>query len=321
MSKSIMIIGAGPGIGQAVARRFGREGWQIVLTGRRADCLSSLVAELHAEDITAHAVAADATDPLALRAAVAEAEALTGGLTAIHFNAGVVRNQDLFSMTDAEIASDLAIDVTAGFNTIRVATELFGLRGGTILVTGGGLGILPSADWAVLGAGKAALRNLVQGLIRPLAEQGIRIRIATVATLVDPGSEEARGAADTFWQLATEDGAEWEVVYPPVEPVTPLVLIARLTATPETAETLGDGLRALIAPTLAEDGALAYALHRDNEDPNVWILVERWRSRADLDAHFAQPYTRALMDLFPELLAKNMDLSFATEIPALGWKW
>lgn len=214
MSKSIMMIGAGPGIGQAVARKFGREGWQIVLTGRSAERLAGLTAELAADGVTAHAVPADATDPAALRAAVAKADALTGGLTAVHFNAGVVRNQDLFSMNDAEIASDLAIDVTAGFNTIRAATELFGTRGGTILVTGGGLSVHPSADWAVLGAGKAALRNMVQGLAGPLSEQNIRIRIATVATLVSPGSNEASGAADVFWTLATDPNAAWEAVYP-----------------------------------------------------------------------------------------------------------
>jgi len=214
MSKSIMIIGAGPGIGQAVARKFGRESWQIVLTGRNADRLTGLAAELQSEGITAHAVPADATDPAVLRAAIAKAEALTGGLTAVHFNAGVVRNQDLFSMTDAEVASDLAIDVTAGFNTVRAATELFGTRGGTILVTGGGLGIHPSADWAVLGAGKAALRNMVHGLAEPLAEQGIRIRLATVATLVSPDSDEASGAANVFWTLATDPNAAWEAVYP-----------------------------------------------------------------------------------------------------------
>ncbi|WP_198351085.1 SDR family oxidoreductase [Flavisphingomonas formosensis] len=209
-----MIIGAGPGIGQAVARRFGREGWQIVLTGRSADRLATLAADLNAEGITAHIVPADATDPASLRAAVAKAEYLTGGLTAVHFNAGVVRNHDLFSMTDAEIAGDLAIDVTAGFNTIRAATEMFGGRGGTILVTGGGLGIHPSADWAVLGAGKAALRNIVQGLAEPMAERGIRIRIATVATLVAPDSAEASAAADVFWMLATDPNAAWEAVYP-----------------------------------------------------------------------------------------------------------
>lgn len=87
-----------------------------------------------------------------------------------------------------------------------------------------------------------------------------------------------------------------------------LTLIARLTAKPEHAEALGDGLRQLIAPTLAEKGALGYVLHRDNDDPCVWILYENWRSRADLDAHFEQPYTKAMISHFPELLAKDMEL-------------
>lgn len=92
-----------------------------------------------------------------------------------------------------------------------------------------------------------------------------------------------------------------------------LTLIARLTAKPEHAETLGAGLQKLIAPTLKEAGAVRYLLHRDNDDPAVWILYETWRSRADLDAHFAQPYTKAMLDRFPEILAKDMELIFCTQ--------
>ena len=99
---------------------------------------------------------------------------------------------------------------------------------------------------------------------------------------------------------------------------TQLTLIARLTAKPETSDALGDGLRALIAPTLAEDGSIDYTLHRANDDPNVWILYETWRSRADLDAHFERPYTKAMMDRFPALLAKEMELTFATAIDPRG---
>lgn len=97
-----------------------------------------------------------------------------------------------------------------------------------------------------------------------------------------------------------------------------LTLIARLTAKPETAEELGSGLKALIAPTLSEEGAIGYVLHRDNDDANVWVLYETWRSRADLDAHFEQPYTKAMMERFPDLLAKEMELTFATAINPRG---
>ena len=94
----------------------------------------------------------------------------------------------------------------------------------------------------------------------------------------------------------------------------PLTLIARLTAKPDQAEALGEGLRALIAPTLAEPGSIEYRLHRDHADPGVWILYETWRSRADLDAHFEQPYTRAMLARFPVLLAREMELTFCTMV-------
>jgi NAD(P)-dependent dehydrogenase (short-subunit alcohol dehydrogenase family) len=214
MSKSIMIIGAGYGIGQAVAQKFGQAGWTIVLTGRNADRLDAIVADLSARGISTHGVPADATDPVALRAAVAEADRITGGLTAIHFNAAIVRQQDLFSMSDEEVADDLANNVAGGLHAIRAAVAQFGNRGGTILITGGGLGVSPHASYASLGVGKAALRNIVQALAEPLAERRIRIATVTVSTLVSPGSPEAEGVANAFWDLVANVGAGWEAVYP-----------------------------------------------------------------------------------------------------------
>ncbi|MDQ4408863.1 MULTISPECIES: putative quinol monooxygenase [unclassified Rhizobium] len=55
-----------------------------------------------------------------------------------------------------------------------------------------------------------------------------------------------------------------------------------------------------------------YHLQRDSDDPKVWILYENWRSRADLDTHFQQPYTKAVMARFPDVLARDMELTFCT---------
>jgi NAD(P)-dependent dehydrogenase (short-subunit alcohol dehydrogenase family) len=214
MSKSLFIIGMGPGIGAATAKRFAREGWTIVLGSRNPSSFADFVASLETSGTTVHSLQLDATDPSAVRSAVAEAERLTGGLTAIHFNAARVRAQDIFSMTDAEIEDDLAVNIAAGLFTIRAAAETFAARGGTILVTGGGLAVSPHASYASLGVGKAALRNVVQGLAPDLAERNIHIKTATVSTLVSPGSSEAAGVADIFWSLATDPNSGWEAVYP-----------------------------------------------------------------------------------------------------------
>lgn len=213
MSKSIMIVGAGPAIGRGVAQKFGKAGWTVVLTARNPDRLAEEAAALSAKGIAVHTVPADATDPIALRAALAKGDELTGGLTVVHFNAAVVRIQDLFSMTDAEVTSDLAINVAAGLHTIRAAVGLFSDRGGTILVTGGGIATKPNANAASLGVGKAAMRNLVEALAKSLAERGIRITLATVREKILPDSPESVGIADVMWELATNPDAPWEMDY------------------------------------------------------------------------------------------------------------
>jgi NAD(P)-dependent dehydrogenase (short-subunit alcohol dehydrogenase family) len=216
VSGAILLVGAGPGIGLAAAERFGREDWTVVLAARTPRHLDPMVARLIGEGIDAHGVVLDATDPVAVRAAVRTADRLTGGLTTVLYNAATVRQQDLFSMTDAEVSGDVAVNITGGLNTIRAAEQVFADRGGTILVTGGGLAVHPHASWASLGLGKAALRNVVEGLAPDLAGRGIRIAIATVATLVAPDSADAQGVAKTLWSLATQPEAGWERTYPPV---------------------------------------------------------------------------------------------------------
>lgn len=213
MSKSIMIIGAGPAIGHGVAEKFGNEGWSIVLAARNPERLAEEAAALSAKGITVHTVPVDATDPIALRAAIARGDELTEGLTVVHFNAAVVRIQDLFSMTDAEVTSDLAINVAAGLHTIRTAVGLFGDRGGTILVTGGGIATKPNANALSLGVGKVAMRHAVEALVKPLAERGIRIATATVREKIVPNSRESADVADLIWELATNPAAPWELDY------------------------------------------------------------------------------------------------------------
>ena len=58
MSNSIAVFGAGPGVGQAVARRFAREGYAVTLVGRRQEPLDLLAKELTTAGATAHVITA-----------------------------------------------------------------------------------------------------------------------------------------------------------------------------------------------------------------------------------------------------------------------
>ena len=116
-------------------------------------------------------------------------------------------------MTDAQVTGDLAINVAAGLHTIRAAVGLFGDRGGTILVTGGGIATVPNPGAVSLGVGKVAMRHAVQALVKPLAERGIRIATATVREKILPASPEAAAVASVIWELATNPAAPWELDY------------------------------------------------------------------------------------------------------------
>ena len=61
---------------------------------------------------------------------------------------------------------------------------------------------------------------------------------------------------------------------------------------------------------------ISYALHRDNSDPDSMVLIERWRSQDDLDAHFTQPHMAEMGSLAAELLAEPPRIIFCSALPA-----
>jgi quinol monooxygenase YgiN len=101
---------------------------------------------------------------------------------------------------------------------------------------------------------------------------------------------------------------------------TQLSLVAILRAKPGLGDELGRRLNALVAPSRAEPGNINYDLHRSNDDPDVWILYENWKSPSDLTTHFELPYLKAFRAALPEVLEGEMDLRRCTMITAVAMK-
>lgn len=97
-----------------------------------------------------------------------------------------------------------------------------------------------------------------------------------------------------------------------------IVVIGVITVVPGKEAEAEQMLGRVAAQTHREEGCLSYALHRGLDEPNTLVLVERWRSRADLDAHFAQPYLAELMTQLPELISEVAPLIVFTEPVPVG---
>jgi len=83
MSKTIVVVGFGPGISTAVAEKFGAEGFSVALVARNEDRLAGGIRALKAKGIATAAFPADAGDPASIRAAIAKTRAELGPITVI----------------------------------------------------------------------------------------------------------------------------------------------------------------------------------------------------------------------------------------------
>jgi short-subunit dehydrogenase len=83
--KSIAVFGAGPGVGRAVARRYGKAGYDVVLVARRQGPLDQFAGELAARDINAHVVTADLSETGLVPALAERIRAKVGDPTAVYY--------------------------------------------------------------------------------------------------------------------------------------------------------------------------------------------------------------------------------------------
>ena len=85
MCKSIAVFGAGPGLGQAVARRYAQEGYAVTLVARSSEPLERLAEELASAGATAHVITADLSDTGAIPQLAEQIRAKAGDLDAFYY--------------------------------------------------------------------------------------------------------------------------------------------------------------------------------------------------------------------------------------------
>lgn len=88
-----------------------------------------------------------------------------------------------------------------------------------------------------------------------------------------------------------------------MSPSPQVVVVATVEVKPGSEDAVQALLQTAIEQTHGEEGCIAYALHRDVEQPQRFVMVERWASREALDGHFTQPYMADLFAALPEHVA------------------
>ena len=220
MSKpSCVIVGAGPGLGFSLARRFARGGFEAALVGRKQGRLDRLAEALIAEGHGARGFAADAGDEAALTAAFGRIAAWNGDVGVLIYNAADMAADSVTAMTPGVMMARMAANLGGAITSVnRVLPAMRDRGAGTILITGGGLALEPYPDWAALSAGKAALRGYAIALHKALAPEGIHVAVVAVCGIVEAGGAfDPDLIAEAYWGLHEEARPGWrrELVYLP----------------------------------------------------------------------------------------------------------
>lgn len=214
--KVLAVVGMGPGVSAAVARRFVKEGFSVAAIARNADKLGAQVEALTKVGARAEAFSADAGDPGALRSVLASVAARLGEVDVLVYNPVGVHYKPLSELTAEELNADLRLSVGGALAAAQAVLPAMMARGsGTLLFTGGGYAFEPTPTLASVGAGKAALRNLTFSLFADLKEKGIHAAMVTIGGVVKAGTEfDPDAIAECYWQLHRQPkgGFEREIV-------------------------------------------------------------------------------------------------------------
>jgi NAD(P)-dependent dehydrogenase (short-subunit alcohol dehydrogenase family) len=217
LKKIVVVAGAGPGMGYAIARRFVREGFDIALLARDMAALQEAAHTLRQFGINAIGVAVDLTSVEDLERAFSDIRQQLGEPSVLVYNAAKWHQVAAMEMPPAAFTADLSLSITGALACAQQVYRAMKAAGaGTMLFTGGGLALNPQYGVGVssLTAGKAGLRGFVYALHGELAPLGIRVGTVTIAGMVAPDTHFAPDKiAEAYWQLHSEAQSQVEIVF------------------------------------------------------------------------------------------------------------
>jgi NAD(P)-dependent dehydrogenase (short-subunit alcohol dehydrogenase family) len=211
-----VVLGAGPGIGRAVAQRFATAGMPVAVVARTRATVDAVAADIAAAapgDVLA--LTADVSDEPALRSALEAAAERFGVPDVVVYNAALIRADGPGELAAAGQLAAWSVNVVGALTAAAQALPGMAARGsGTFLLTGGMPE--PKAQYVSLSLGKAAIRALAAMLDDQYGPSGVHVATVTVAGPVAPGGAwDPDDVAEHYWRLHQQPRETWthEVVH------------------------------------------------------------------------------------------------------------
>jgi NAD(P)-dependent dehydrogenase (short-subunit alcohol dehydrogenase family) len=217
------VLGVGPGLGAAVARRFAGEGFGVALMARKEESVADVREEIEGGGGTALSVSADATDPDSVARAFERVRGELGDPEVFVYNAGAFQMGGILDLSPEQFDDCFRANCAGAFYAAQqVLPAMVEAGGGTVLLTGASAALRGKANFSALAVGKFGLRALAQSMAREFGPQGVHVSHVIVDGQINtprmremsPDREDhtllsPAAIAETYWQLHSQDRTAW----------------------------------------------------------------------------------------------------------------
>jgi NAD(P)-dependent dehydrogenase (short-subunit alcohol dehydrogenase family) len=216
------VLGVGPGLGAAVARRFAGEGFGVALMARK-ESVADVREEIEGGRGTALSVSADATDPDSVARAFERVRGELGDPEVFVYNAGAFQMGGILDLSPEQFDDCFRANCAGAFYAAQqILPAMVEAGGGTVLLTGASAALRGKANFSALAVGKFGLRALAQSMAREFGPHGVHVSHVIVDGQINtprmremsPDREDhtllsPAAIAETYWQLHSQDRTAW----------------------------------------------------------------------------------------------------------------
>ncbi|WP_238981304.1 SDR family NAD(P)-dependent oxidoreductase [Williamsia herbipolensis] len=207
---TLAIIGAGAGLGAAVARRFGAEGFSVGLISRNQSRVDALADTLAKDGVSARGFAADVRDPASIASALEQVTETLGPIEVLQYSPLPQKDfmRPVLETTPADMVGPVEFSIygpIAAVHQVLPGMRFLGENTGTILFVNGGSAVKPGravTGTSIAFAGQAAYAQLLHEELKP---EGIHVSQLIIggAISADDPRKSPEALADHLWVLHT----------------------------------------------------------------------------------------------------------------------
>ncbi len=205
--KTLVIVGAGPGLGMSIAKKFGQNGFRVALISRNVEKLNKQVNELEQQGIEVASFQADILNKDQIRLAIAAVKKKYGFIDVLEYSPtpSIETVATTLDVTEENALYQYQFNVLGAISSVKeVLQDMLDKQSGALLFTTGGAAVNPTPMMGNVGIAISGLRNYIFNLNSELKNKGIYVGHVSIGIWMQQNSGVQDKIANIWYDMYTK---------------------------------------------------------------------------------------------------------------------